>query len=64
MSEPDSQVTVPSIQILMYLYEKVMPAGRLMVAVHRGTTVLYELGSSRTPLAVFQLPSWAMEPTM
>jgi hypothetical protein len=48
----------------MYLYSKLIPAGRLMLADHSGFAVVYWLAESAGADAEFQLPSWAIDPTI
>ena len=60
----DSQVTLPLVSILMYLYWKLVPAGRVMVADHNGLLEVYWLADRATPLDGFQLPNCEIDPTM
>jgi hypothetical protein len=46
------------------LYWNVVPAGRLIVTNHNGLLEVYWLALRRMALAVFQLPSCEIEPTM
>jgi hypothetical protein len=46
----------------MNLYSKLVPAGRLIWVDHSGLELVYWLADSAGAFAVFQLPSWAMDP--
>ena len=61
---PDSYVTVPLLSTLMNLYSKLVPAGRLIFVDHSGFEVVYWLADSAGADAVFQLPSWVIDPTI
>lgn len=60
----DSHVTAPFEATLMNLYVNVVPAGRFTETLHRGLLVVYPLAESAIALAVFQLPSCEMDPTI
>lgn len=47
----------------MNLYSNVVPGARFKVTLHRGLLVVYALAEREMALAVFQLPSSAMDPT-
>lgn len=53
----------PSVPIRRYLYEKLVPAGMLIVPDHRGLVLVYCAASSEMALLVSQLPSCDIEPT-
>jgi hypothetical protein len=57
-----SQVAVPEDATLMNLYWKVVPAGRVIVEVHRGFVLVYLDAESAGAEFAFQLPSWEMDP--
>ena len=59
-----SQTTLPSASILTYLYWKLVPAGRVIVADHSGLEDEYPLADSATPLVGLQLPNCGIDPTM
>lgn len=59
---PLSYVTAPLLSTLIYLYSKLVPAGRLIVVVHNGFADVYWAADSAGAFAVFQLPSCEMEP--
>lgn len=61
---PDSYVTAPLLSTLMNLYSKLVPAGRSIFVVHNGLEEVYWLADSAGAFAVFQLPSWAIDPTI
>ena len=61
---PDSYVTVPLLSTLMNLYSKLVPAGKLIFVDQSGFALVYWLAESAGAEAVFQLPSWAMDPTI
>lgn len=46
----------------MNLYSKLVPAGKLIVVVHKGLDEVYFEAESAGAFAVFQLPSWEMDP--
>jgi len=48
----------------MNLYSKLTPAGRLIFVDQSGFAVVYWLADSAGADAAFQLPSWAIEPTI
>lgn len=54
---PDSYVTAPLLSTLMYLYSKLVPAGRLIFVDHSGFALVYWLADIAGADAVFQLPS-------
>ena len=59
----DSQVTAPVDETLMNLYSNVVPGAMFKVTLHRGLLAVYPLAERAMALAVFQLPSAAMDPT-
>lgn len=61
---PDSYATAPLLSTRMNLYSKLVPAGKLIVVVHSGFEAVYCAAESGGALAVFQLPSCAMEPAI
>ena len=48
----------------MNLYSKLVPAGRLIVVVHRGFAEVYFEAESAGAFAVFQLPNCAIDPAI
>jgi hypothetical protein len=48
----------------MNLYSMLVPAGKLIVVVQRGLADVYLEAESAGALAVFQLPSCAMDPAI
>jgi hypothetical protein len=48
----------------MNLYSKVVPTGRLIVAVHSGLDDVYELADKAIADEVDQEPNWLMDPVM
>ena len=48
----------------MNLYSKLIPAGKLIVVVHRGLEGVYFEAESAGAFAVFQLASCAMDPAI
>lgn len=61
---PLSHVTVPELLTLINLYSKYVPAAKLIVADHNGFELVYWEALNAIPLAVFQLPRAAIEPTI
>lgn len=60
----DSQVTAPLEATLMNLYWNVVPDGRFTAMLQRWLLLVYPLADRAIALAVFQLPSSAMDPTI
>jgi hypothetical protein len=58
-----SQMIVPSVSLLMYLYWKLVPAAIETVTVQSGFELVYDPAFRATALLGFQLPSAAIDPT-
>ena len=60
----DSHVTAPFDATLMNLYWNVVPDGKLSAMLQRWLLLVYPLADRAIALAVFQLPSCEMDPTI
>lgn len=54
---------LPSVPFLINLYSKLVPTGRLIVAVHSGLDEVYEVEDRAIADEVDQEPNWLMDPT-
>lgn len=55
---------LPSVSFLINLYSKVVPTGRLIVTVHKGSDDVYELADKAIADEVDQELNWLMDPVM